>query len=286
MALRKKRRGVDAPRTIAVLVAMTLGGWALVAGPCAAATPTALERVQISRSEERGRLIYAYDQAAWHSTDEMQRDVPPAELPKTGGWVVEPHDDLLRVTYYSSDSGTPAAFFSADMRGSTVVRTHVFKSGDDRALSARASRMAEARSAAAKNIPSGFCTSGPPNNVVLAPSAASDPVPVYFLTSQVKTGEYPFGGHYEFDVASDGSVSEPRLFSRSCLNMSPPPNVPQAMAAVTYPLGSVPSEIHVWLSLWMGRPLLVATGPDRLWMVTNGHIELSDQPPPQGMWSP
>ena len=148
MAVWRTGQGILSPRAIAALAALVLGSAAFTPAPRAATAPPAPERVQISLAEERGRLIYAYDQAAWYSTDEMRRVVPAATLPKTGGWIVEPQGDLLRVIYYGADSGPPTAFFSADMRGRKIVHKHLFEGADDRALSARALRMVEARRAA------------------------------------------------------------------------------------------------------------------------------------------
>lgn len=269
-----------------IAVALVIGISALWVGPGWTATePSAVERVAIAETEARGQKIYAYDQAAWHSTDEMQRVVPPANYPRSdGGWVVEPHGDLLRVTYYSADSGTPQAFFWADMRGAEVVDRHVFKGSEERALSARALRMIQARKAAIQALPKDAirCTEGRPNNVVLAPISEQSPVIVYFLTAQIVTGEFPFGGHYRVEVGPDGAVLSTRGFTNGCLNVSTAarPGNQSVASIVTHFLDPIPTEIHVWMSLWMDTPVVVITNPPRGWTVAKGKITTVDLPPP------
>ena len=43
--------------------------------------PSGTAPIGSRRAAERGRLIYAFDQAAWHATDEMRRKIAAASLP-------------------------------------------------------------------------------------------------------------------------------------------------------------------------------------------------------------
>lgn len=260
---------------LAIAAAMSARGASAAEAP----TPTATEQAAIARAEARGQAIYAYDQAAWYATDEMMRVTPQEQILKGGGWLVEPKGDLLRVVFYGQAAdAAPEAFFWADMRGSKVVASHLVGSGEAKALSPEEARMAAARRAATDEAISRkleFCTAGRPNTVVLPATSADTPTSVYVLTAQVTTGEFPFGGHYELDVGADGRVVGERPFTKACLNMSPPPQAkgqPVAAAGVSHSLDPVPTEIHVWLSLWTGHPIFVITGPDRIWPVIGGHV--------------
>lgn len=242
---------------------------ALLATSAAAQAPDAA----LARAEQVGRLIYDHDQAAWYGTDEMRRAV--RELPKSGGWIVEPHDGLLRVTFFGDDSGAPRAFFWADMRGQAVVASHVVTPAEEARLTPRQARMAQARHIALGQG-KGPCTKAAFNTVVLAPESEGGPVSVYLLTAMTKTGVYPLGGHYRVDVGGDGQVTGGRDFSRSCFNLDTTAAPPDGVAGITHLLDPYPTEIHVFLSLWMGKPLYVMTGPETVWVVDQGTIRRAE----------
>jgi hypothetical protein len=80
-----------------------------------------------------------------------------------------------------------------------------------------------------------------------------------------------------------------RAFTNSCLNMSnrPPPGAPAgesfAGIGITHRLDPIPTEIHVFMAIWMEVPVFVATdGPERLWQVTPDKIEQVNQPVERG----
>lgn len=238
---------------------------ALLATPAAAATPDAA----LARAEQVGRLIYDHDQAAWYGADEMGRAV--SDLPKSGGWIVEPHDGLLRVTFFGDDSGAPRVFFWADMRGQSVVASHVVAPTEDVGLTPGQARMAQARHIALGQGKSP-CTKAAFNTVVLPPESEASPVSVYLLTAMTQTGVYPLGGDYRVDVGGDGQVVGGRDFTKSCFNLDTTAAPPGAVAGITHLLDPYPTEIHVFVSLWMGKPLYVMTGPKTVWVVDQGTI--------------
>lgn len=238
---------------------------ALLATPAAAQAPDAAA----TRAEQMGRLIYDQDQAAWYGTDELRRQV--TDLPKTGGWIVEPHDGLLRVTFYGSDTGAPLAFFWADMRGQLVTASHVVAPSEEARLTPRQARMAQARGVALEQGKRP-CTEAAFNTVVVSPDNEAAPVSVYLLSAMTKTGVYPLGGHYRVDVGSDGHVVGGRDFTKACFNLDTTAAPPDGVAGITHLMDPYPTEIHVFASLWMGKPLYVMTGPDAIWVVDRGVI--------------
>ena len=202
--------------------------------------------------------------------------MPAASMPADGGWVVEPQGDLLRVTYYGVEGETTYALFQADMRGSKVVQSRVFDSNDDRALKPETLALVRARQAAMRlGNGKARCTSGP-FNVVVLPQGAGQPTVVYLLTPMQTAGEYPFGGHYRIDVGPDGAVVAERAFTMACLNIGAPPAGAGdgAMAVVSHMLDPTPTEIHVFMSLWMGKPVGVITSRKEIWSVDGDQIEL------------
>lgn len=258
---------------VLALLAIPMGSAAVAKGPPA---PSVAEQAAISRAAEQGRLIYAFDQAAWHSTDEMRRKIAAASLPADGGWVVEPHGGLLRVTYYGVDGEAIYALFEADMRGPKVVRSHIFGPNDDRALTSETLALVKARQVAMQHGSGMARCADSPFNVVVLPQGAGQPIAVYLLTPMETSGEYPFGGHYRIDVGPDGTVTSERAFTVACLNIGARPAGAGdgAMAVVSHVLDPTPTEIHVFMSLWMGQPVGVVTSPKEVWSINGDHIEL------------
>jgi hypothetical protein len=225
----------------------------------------------------RGAQLYAFDQAAWHTTDSLvARKLPDATMGAIRGWVVEPQGDLLTVTYYGLEGDRPYAIYVADFRDGKVVGDHVPATDSDRALSMTGRRMAAARGVATAQPPT-QCVDRPFNTVVLPPQPGSGVIPVYLLTPMVQDGAYPMGGHHELDIGRDGSVLATRDFSRSCLSIGASDLAGTKTAAamiVTHLLDPHPTEIHVYLSLWSRKPLYVATAPGEIvWKITGTRIE-------------
>ncbi len=97
----------------------------------------------------RGAQLYAFDQAAWHTTDTMlAKNLPREKMAAIRGWVVEPHGDALTVTYHGFEGTKPYAIYAADYAGGKVVAERVPAAGEP--LSAQGERMAAARKIASR----------------------------------------------------------------------------------------------------------------------------------------
>ena len=262
---------------IAPLAAVLLSAPAL-------ADPSTSELAAASAAEVRGAEIYAYDQAAWHSTDQLQDDMGKAHssveaLRARGfaGFIVEPATDgLLLATYYGKKDGKAFALARYWMAGSAVKRGGLVSASDDSALSPLALKLVERRDQAlaiAQADDVGICTDGPPNTVVLPPRPDGS-IPVYLMSAMVKNGSFPGGGHYLYMFDAAGKLDSKRPFAKSCV-MVEWGNVPKdaAGAGVTHLLDPQPNEIHVFISLTMPIPLGVLTSSNReLWWVDHGRI--------------
>jgi len=233
-----------------------------------AAAQQSIGTADLATVSKRGALLYAFDQAAWHSTDAMlAKGLPQERMQAIRGWVVEPDGDLLSVTYYGFEGTTPYAIYIADIRDGKVVGDRV-PGPDSTALSARGVRMAAAASVArAQSFPR--CVDRPFNTVILPPEP-DGVVPVYLLTPMLNAGEYPFGGHHEVDVGPDGKVVGTRDFTTTCFPMKPTREV--EMVFVTHLLDPHPTELHVYLSLWSHKSVAVGTGEERIWVVSGTQI--------------
>jgi hypothetical protein len=232
----------------------------------------------LTRASQRGALLYAYDQAAWHGTDDMLSKIAdPAN--KLGGYIVDGPANAPRLVFF--DKAGSAAVYVATFNGNHLVEGHVLGPGDDHILSALDQRMVRALGAArAALVADGSarpCAAKPFNTVVLPPDSTAGPVSVYFLTPQTSTDVIPFGGHYEIDVDASGKAGSIRRFTNSCLNMPTRPRLPNGAKLeaifVTHLLDPVPTEIHVFNSLVTGMPVMVGTAsPEMVWPVHGDRI--------------
>lgn len=211
----------------------------------------------------RGQLLYLYDQAAWHSTDTMLRDVKDPAAAGVRGWIVEPVEKALRVTYYGYTGTQPIPVYVADFKDGKAGGRLV-PLAERRPLEAEQQRMIAARSngeGLERCVPQPF-------NTVVMPAASGAPIDVYFLTPQTKAGVWPMGKHYRLQANADGTRSKPRAFSRTCLEIGGPmPKGAKPVALfVNNVVDPVPTEIHVFTALTSRVPLVVQTSTGR-WLV-------------------
>jgi hypothetical protein len=261
--------------------------WLLAAFVLAPATPAPTPALHISDSEtaairqasERGTLIYAYDQAAWHGTDDLTAKMPDFAT-KVGGWIVDGTALTPQLVFFDRNEADPQAVYVADFRDNRLVSGKVLAPSDDRSLSpARKALIAARRTAMQALGESGLrkCKAEPFNTVVLPPEKTGAPILVYFLTPQTRTDAVPVGGHFLVEVGPDGKARPPRRFANTCLEMPlhPPGEGQPAGLVVTHLLDPVPTEIHVFTALTIHLPLFVATtSNDSVWEVDGSRIRL------------
>jgi hypothetical protein len=234
-----------------------------------------VEQQAIRDAGTRGALLYAYDQAAWHGTDEMMAKLPDARS-KVGGWIVDGPAEAPQLVFFDRDTAAPHAVFVADFRNGKLVSSRVAGPGEP-ALSPERRRLIAARAAATEALKAkGFqrCSAQAMNTVVLPPAAPDAPIYVYLLTPQPDMNTIPFGGHYRVAVGPDGQPGEIRPFTNSCIAMSarPPAGAKSAALVITHLLDPVPTEIHVFSSLVAHVPVMVATKDGRIWAVAGPRI--------------
>jgi hypothetical protein len=254
----------------------------IAASPLCAAPPKAeieaAEEAAVQLAVDRGALIYAYDQAAWHGTDDLKAKLPDYPS-KVGGWIVDGPADATHLVFYDKDEADPHAVYVADFRGRALVSGRVLGAADDRNLSPERKAMIAARRAAVEALIAGKSRQCKPqsfNTVVLPPAVAGGVTLVYFLTPQTDLKAIPMGGHYRVEVAADGRAGKPRAFANSCMEMpfeNEKGERPVALV-ITHLLDRTPTEIHVFSSLAVGLPIFVATTQSkRMWSVEGSRIE-------------
>jgi len=248
------------------------------APPVIAAQDSRSEQQRLADASIFGVMIYAFDRAAWVSTDSLMEVVPRDQLAGTGGYVIEPIDkDTLRATYFKGDAASARAFFVADVRGGKVVRHEILPEPlpltPVQMILARAREIARHEAAAKDYRP---CTAAPFNTVVL-PSVNGGPVTIYLLSPQVSNASYMMGGNYRVAIAPDGRIVASRAFNTSCLNITLPTATKDTKVAgllVNHLLDPVPTEIHVFASYSVLQPVFVRTPDKRVWQVRGRDISV------------
>ncbi|WP_076068466.1 hypothetical protein [Sphingomonas montana] len=253
--------------------------WGGVAAVACLAVPAVAadvgERAAIARALARGNNIYAYDRAAWVTTDALMAAISDAQKREIRGWVVAPAPgDRLTVTYYGLTGAKPYAIFTADTDGRTVGNKRMWAANDARDLTPELIAQSQVRDRMMR-VNLRPCTPARFNSVILPPETNGGPYIGYLLSPQTDDTGYPAGGHYRVEVSRTGEVVSQRSFTKSCITLGgrAPDGAKPAALVVSHILDPVPTEIHVFVSLATGLPLYVATGPDATWKVTGTAIE-------------
>lgn len=228
------------------------------------------QQAELQQSVLRGRALAVLDQAARVSTKDMLARVPNPTEAGIVGWIAQPEGNGVTVTYYAKEGDGFAAVYKAQVLANRVSAPQVYAAGQRPALTGPSARMAAAR-AAVEALDHRPC--GPDFNAIVMPPDGDAPVLVYQMSPRMVGNKLPLGGHFRTAVAADGSIAQTTPLGGACADLTlpavtrgqrPRPPVVNARQSV------LPSELHVFLSLWARRPIVVATGTDqiRLWGVT------------------
>jgi len=250
--------------------------------PIVAQTPnTSTLGAAVRTAVDRGELLYIFDQAAWHGTDDI-RDHFPDLLAQAGGYVLT--GDQVQTELVFFDKSKSRAVYRA-----TFTDGKLNKSGPPEAdrvdITAPERQMIKAKEKALDAFTAakiGMCAEASPNITALPPEKSGGAIIVYVMTPQTDVNAYPLGGHFSVEVAQDGSVGKVRHFSKSCIDMplNHQPQVGQPVAfVITHFLDPTPTEIHVFTSLASKVPIYVMTGPNGgLWAVDGNSVRTLDRP--------
>ncbi len=256
----------------------------VAAAQSAASTPEAHD-ADIALATSRGKMIYDYDQAAWHSTDALLEDVKDARALGIQGWVVTKVAAGLDVTYFGRNDQGPYGIYSAVWTGTATIDRKRIAPGAAAVLQPEQLRLIAAREAAS---PVGLltCSNKPFNTVVLPAEKPGNPDLVYYLTPQISANSIPFGGHHRIAILN-GKETGRRSFTRGCMELPLPTGKKRKKLAalmVTHLLDPIPTEAHVFNVFASQVPLYVGTQSNgQLWSVesVNGEVRIRLLPPPK-----
>lgn len=260
------RRGIGA-----VMGAAVLAVWLPPARAQEFQTPTTEELAAVS---ERGRMLYEYDQAAWHSTDAAQTANPKTVEGQrciarkvNGRWTVvfgKLHEEGRRfaIAYEASEQAT--------LRDFAVSKEP--EEREDQGFFLYAARAIEV---AMKD----FGKANRPYNVAVLPAQAEQ-LYVYLYPAQTAARVYPLGGDVRYLVAADGTkLLEKRQMHKSIIEVAPRPGKKTASGFHTHVLSDLVEDTDVFHVLTQKPPIpeFVAT-PHFLYQVqADGTIELEKE---------
>lgn len=223
----------------------------------------------LEASERLGRAIYRHDRAAAVATDALL--ATPEIDARINGWVTERRGDDIVVTFIGTGDGAePAAFYRATVSGSGALAEPISVLEPTMALTPFEAGAMAARAAA---LSSGFepCTASYNTVVLPADASSGDRWTVYLLPGSTRRDVVPIGGTYRVEVQA-GTVVSKRAFTRSCIALQPTARSVAMM--ITHVLDPMPTEAHVFWSLWADKPMYVATAPNgAFWSITDGSIQ-------------
>ena len=254
---------------------------ALMPARAASAEPEmqAAEAEAVRLALDRGALIYAYDRAAWHGTDDLNSKLPDYQS-RVGGWIVDGPADAPQLVFFDKDEADPHAVYIARFRSAELIEGRLLAADDDRSLSPQRKSIIAARRAATDALVASkakLCKKTSFNTVFLPPTSPGAPTFVYFLTPQTDPKAIPFGGHYRVEVGPDGRARKPRAFTNSCMEMpieGKKGDRPEAIG-ISHLLDRTPTEIHVFSSLAARLPIFVIIAKTgKLWSVEGNRIRI------------
>jgi hypothetical protein len=242
---------------------------------------TRAQQAELTAAGQRGQLLIALARAGIIGTQDMLSRVSDPEGAGIAGWIAMPEGNGMKIIFYARGESGPIAVYRADILGGRVTSRDVFLGADRPALNPLEARMAAARDAT-DALENQACGNQPFNVFVIPPASASAPVTVYQLSPATQRDHFPLGGHFRSTVAADGTVGETHRFAEGCSDLvapaTPAGQAPEAVS-VAAPNDALPNEIHVFLSLWSGRPLRVAAGdPPREFRVAGETITEANPP--------
>jgi hypothetical protein len=241
--------------------------------------PQPLSRAELGALDaavQRGRLLGLIDRSGRFATQDMLSRISDPAAAGITGWIAEPEGNGVAVTFYADTDAGPVTVYRISILGGRIVSRDVHLAAAARPpLNPIQARMAAARAATARlaNRP---CAGEDFNVFVVPPTTADGPIDVYQISPQTRRGFYFLGGHFKTSIAADGSVAAARSFTNACLDTAvaePAAGARPEPIAITHLLDPLPQEIHVFLSIWTGHPLIVVAGdPQRLFAVTPDRI--------------
>ncbi|VTU19724.1 hypothetical protein H4CHR_00442 [Variovorax sp. PBS-H4] len=228
--------------------------------------PPDQEAAAVQSAEVMGKAVFQHERAIATATDAVLKTPAFRNDTRVRGWITEEHDGLITVTFVDR---RPAALYRVAVSTEDDKVRELTTLDQPSPLSPFEAGAAAARELA---VGSGFQPCAEQYNTVVLPADASQ-VPhrwvVYLLPVASGNQTVPLGGTYRV-ITEGASVIAQRAFTRSCLTLRQDRRA--AGLYVTHVLDNIPTDAHVFWSLWAREPMFVGTPDGRVWAVKQGKI--------------
>lgn len=253
---------------IAIAIAIC-SPWAFADDALSQELPPDQEAAALKAAEATGLAIYRHDYAAAVATDAIELRQFKKDK-RVRGWVTEEQQDGIVVTFIDQ---TPAALYRISVSKEGVAGP-VAALEEPAPLTVYEFGAATARAVA---LASKFEPCSENYNSVVLPSAGAHGANwvVYLLPGTTKHNVVPVGGTYRMEVNGSKVISQ-RGFTRTCIALQADPEAVGLM--ITHLLDPIPTEAHVFWSMWAKKPIYVATPPEgTIWIVDGDKISLVER---------
>jgi len=262
--------GIDA--ALLLLIAAATMFIAQVAAAQEGVPPTSAELAAIT---ERGRLLYEYDQAAWHATDAVQMANP--KTVEGQRYIAKKENDKWTVVFgkLNHDHSRFDISYEADEQA-TLREFAVLKEPAERQdegfflFAARAIEVAM----------NDFGRATRPYNVAVL-SAVSDQMYVYLYPAQTKARFYPLGGDMRYLLSSDGRrILEKRQMHKTIIENQLSKQVKKVVGGYhTHVLSELPEDTDVFHVLTQDPPVpeIVVTRHFMYQVAADGTIQIEKE---------
>jgi hypothetical protein len=233
---------------------------------------------QLAAITARGKLLAEYDQAAWHSSDAVQKLNPAPE--KVGRYIAHKTENGWVVAFGRLDDKKDRFLIGFEaMQDKKDPKRFEVKSCDPPSEDAGFYRSAaKAIDVVLKEFVESFKGEQRPYNVAVLQAEKSE-LWVYLVPAPTKPGVWPLGGDVRYRMSKDGSriIEKRQLHSAVIENSAPPPDVDQELAAGmhNHVLSDIPEDTDVFhvLTRKPAVPELIVTEESVFVIEKNGEIK-------------
>lgn len=256
-------------RTIQIVLCWTM----FMAATAGAQEFNTATREELAAITERGRLLYEYDQAAWHASDTVQMANPKnvegrryIARKENGKWTVvfgklnEDHTQF-EISYEADEQAT--------LRQFAVIQEAAERQDEGFFLYA-----ARAIEAAMKD----FGAADRPYNVAVF-RGPEEQLYVYLYPAQTQARVYPLGGDVRYLISADGTkILQERHMHKSIIETAPKAGKKTVAGFHTHVLSDLPEDTDVFHVLTQDPPLpeFVATPHFTYQVKGDGTIQIEE----------
>ena len=227
--------------------------------------------VQVAReSESIGWNLYRYETSLAAAPYLFGKDVAAAERNGCAGSFVS-RENGWRVRFYARDGDGFRPLGDVLFADSSEARVEYGQSL--RPFSTKELALIRAQEAV-KAQGSTICDD--PSPIIAMPALIGDAIWVYQLRAPHFNQRIPEGQHTRYVFSADGTQqTAKRDFARACVFRDSETRGNQEIVSLSHTLDSVPTEMHVYLTLRYRKPLFIATLQNNMyWVVSNGAIQV------------